>query len=318
MLITIGSFDGFHKGHAELLRICRENSKGNDWGVVTFWPHPSEFLNRLDAPLFTLSEREIVRRVLDIPNMFVLRFDERLRDLSPKKFWELLRERLCVDGLVMGSDFHFGYEGAGSAEYLGRLARYDGLDKIIIAELLDKGRYSSSNVRHKIITGDPEGAYDILGYHWFMMSGVIHGNERGRTMKLPTANLNIKGSRTIPAFGVYASAVLAGHEWHCGALSIGNNPTFHDVHEVRAEVHIMDFEGDIYDEELPVFLLGRVRDIKTFGTQEALISQINNDIKTCRSIYEEVMRRETQKFFGRFERIYNSQQKFIPEIISLI
>lgn len=304
MLITIGSFDGFHKGHAELLRICRENASNNDWGVVTFYPHPSEFLHNLKHPLFTLRERELVSKFLGIPKMYVLEFNDELKNLSPEEFWALLRKKFNVDGLVMGSDFHFGLNRSGNAEMLSELAKSDGVNKIFIAELVDKKIYSSSNVRSKILAGDVEGAREILGYNWFMISDVIHGTERGRTMKFPTANLNLSGNKIIPAYGVYASALLANHEWHCGALSIGNNPTFHDINETRAEVHILDFNGDLYGDEVLLAMLGRVREIRTFADKAELMKQIANDLNSCRKIYDEAVDdKETGKFLRSIKEI---------------
>lgn len=316
MLITIGAFDGFHKGHAELLRICRENSFAGNWGVVTFYPHPSEYMNRLKHPLFTLRERELVRRVLSIPKMYVLEFNEALKNLEPPEFWRLVRKKFCVDGLVMGSDFHFGVNRSGSAEYLAELARSEGITRIFIASLKEKCRYSSSVARQNIVSGDMKGTREILGYSWFMMTQIIHGKQRGRTMGYPTANLNISG-RLIPADGVYSSAVLVNGEWHCGAVSIGSNPTFHDINETRAEVYILDFDGDIYGGEVIVFFLGRVRDIKTFGSSEELMRQIEHDTESCRKIYSEALTQETKNFLVHAGEIYNTQE-INPEIIKLI
>ena len=316
MLITIGSFDGFHRGHAELLRLCRENSDGNNWAVVTFHPHPSEYMHRLSHTLFTLRERELFRRILDIPNMYVLEFSDALRSLTPRDFWRLVRERFCVDGLVMGSDFHFGLNHAGSAEYLSRLAKYDGLSRIIIADVIDKPRYSSSTIRACVKAGKVEEAAKLLGCPYFMLGRVIHGTARGRTMHFPTANIDIHG-RTVPAFGVYCSSVLVNGGWHCGALSLGTNPTFHDVHETRCEVYILDFTGDIYGEELPVFFLGRVRDMHTFTDKDALMKQIAQDIENCRKIYAQAFTTGTRNFLERAGKIYCTQD-LNPEIIKLV
>ena len=315
MLITIGAFDGFHKGHAELLRICRENSINDDWGVVTFYPHPSEFMHKLNHSLFTLKERELIRVLLGIPNFYVLKFDEALKNLPPEKFWSLLRERINITGLVMGSDFHFGLERSGSAESLKALAESQGLNNVYIVDVLNKFSYSSSIARGKILAGDVKGVSEILGYNWFMISSVIHGNERGRKMNFPTANLNLSDNRITPAYGVYSVALLVNHEWHCGALSIGNNPTFHDVNETRAEVHILDFCGNIYGDEILIFFLERIRDIKTFANKQELVRQIELDINECRRIYKEVI---NDKIFERTEEIYYSRKNLIPEIIKLI
>lgn len=321
MLITIGAFDGFHRGHAELLRICREISGGDNWGVVTFEPHPSEFLG-VHHSLFTLEEKEFIRRVLNIPHMFVLKFDNELMRMSPGDFWRILRERLNVDGLVMGSDFHFGHGRAGNAESLRDMAAADGVllkERVKIVPLLDKKEYSSSTIRENITAGKIKEAAKFLGYPFFMMSRIIHGNERGRTINFPTANLEIDSSRIIPAYGVYSSAVFVNGSWHCGALSIGNNPTFGDIRETRAEVYILDFHGDIYGEKLLMLILGRVRDIKTFSGESALANQIGHDINECRKIYSEEMTKEYAKNFVKHaEEIYSLHDKFTPEIINLI
>ena len=309
MLITIGSFDGFHKGHEKLFEVCRENSF-NDWGVVTFSPHPAEYMKKLNHSLFTLKERGFLSKVLDISNFLVFEFDEVFKNLKPEEFIDILIKNFNVSGIVAGSDFHFGRERLGSADYLEKL--YSKKIKIIKLNLFDKKIYSSSQAREKIISGDVEGVKKILGYPFFMISDVIHGNERGRTMNFPTANINIK-NRIVPAYGVYSAAVLINHEFHCGALSVGNNPTFHDVNETRAEVFITDFEGDIYGSEILIFFLGRVRGIKTFENKNALINQIQDDIKNCREIYKN----SDFEFLTRAKEIYYTQKNFEPEIINI-
>ena len=322
MLITIGAFDGFHRGHAELFRLCRKlagNDSPDNWAVVSFWPHPSEYIHKLSHTLFTLKERELLRRVLDIPNMYILDFDDALRNLTPSEFWRLVRERFGADGLVIGRDFHFGLNRAGNSESLVRLAEHDGINanRIYVADLLDKPKFSSSNVRKFLQAGDVKAASEILGYPCFITGRITSGSQRGRTMHFPTANIDIHG-RIIPAYGVYSSAVLVNGEIHCGAVSIGNNPTFHDIHDARFEVYILDFEGDIYGEELAVFFLGRVRDMHTFPDKNALVHQIAADTQTCRKIYEEAVNvPETQLFLKRAGDIFTSHN-LNPEIIRLV
>ena len=306
MLITIGAFDGFHRGHSKLLRICRESAY--DWGVVTFDPHPSVFMGKIQ-PLFTLQEREIIRRVLGIPRMYVLKFNDAMMKLSPSEFWRLLRERIDVDGLVMGSDFHFGYGRSGDAEGLRELALSDGIERVIIADLFDKPRYSSTTIREAVMAGNVETAAEILGYPFFMIGRVIHGNMRGRTMNFPTANIAV--NKIMPAYGVYSSAVLIDGHWYCGALSVGNNPTFNDVHDTRAEVHVLDFDGDIYDRDVMMMILGRVRGLRKFSGKDELSAQITKDIAECRRFYNVKM-----DFAEKANRVYH--EKLIPQIITLI
>ena len=283
MLITVGAFDGFHKGHEKLLDVCRQNAVDNDWGVVTFYPHPSEFMGVIAHSLFTFKEKIFISRKLGIPNIFFLKFDEALKNLSPFEFIDLLIKKFNVTGIVAGSDFHFGHDRAGGIKYLNALAAKDKI-KFFPVDLFNKGVYSSSLVRKKILEGDVEGAEKILGYHWFIISDVIHGQARGRKINFPTANINLTG-RLVPSYGVYSTAVLINNKWYCGACSIGNNPTFGDVKETRAEIFITDFEGNLYGSELLVKFLGRVRGIKTFENPNALKAQISLDIQTCKEIF---------------------------------
>ena len=315
MLITVGAFDGFHKGHEKLFEACRENSVNEDWGVATFSPHPAEYFGKLNHAMFTLKERGILSKIFDVPNFFVFNFDENFRNLAPEEFMNILIKNFNVSGIVIGSDFHFGRERLGSADYLEKI--YKDKIKIFKLNLFDKKIYSSSQAREKILSGDVENAKKILGYPFFMISDIVHGNARGRTMNFPTANINLE-NRIIPADGVYATAVLINNEFHCGALSVGNNPTFHDVSEKRAEVFITDFSGDIYGSEISVFFLERIREIKTFENKEALIKQISLDIKNCEKIFADSLSdSETKKFFDKFMKVYYKNKNFEPEIIDI-
>ena len=315
MLVTVGSFDGFHKGHEKLFEVCRENSRNNGWGVVTFSPHPAKFMGRLKNSLFTLKERGFLAKIFDVPEFLVFNFDSAFKNLTPEEFIDVLIKNFDVDGIVSGSDFHFGRNNTGSADTLEKVYR----DKIKIFKLnlFDKEFYSSSKAREEIILGDVDGVKKILGYPFFMISGIIHGCGRGHTMNFPTANINLN-DRIIPADGVYSTAVFIDGSFHCGALSIGTNPTFHDIHETRAEVFITDFHGDIYGSELLIFFLGRLRGIKTFENREALMTQINNDIKTCREIFNSSMQDpDTKKFLEHAGKIFSTQKNFNPEIIDI-
>lgn len=308
MLITIGAFDGFHRGHSRLFALCRENSGSDGWAVVTFNPHPAQFLGRIKT-LFTSRERSIIGSLIGIPKMYVFTFDNDFMRMTPEKFWHLLKSNINVDGLVLGKDFRFGYNRDGDAKMLESLARSDGVKKIIIAGLFDKPKYSSSNARELIKNGMTEQVIDVLGYPFFMFSKVIRGNQRGRTMNFPTANIYIDSDRLIPAFGVYSCCAAVRGELFCGALSIGRNPTFHDVEGIRAEVNILDFDGDIYGDDIAVIFLRRLRGIKTFSGPEKLSEQIAKDIDACRAVYDEMMQRQEIREFSQHLREYTTAKR---------
>lgn len=284
-IFAIGAFDGFHRGHARLLERARDLAAllDEDWGAVTFEPHPGVFLGKLDATLFTLRERELIRRVLRVPRLLVLNFDEEVRDLSPSDFWRRLRGTFPVGGVVVGRNFRFGRGQEGTAEALISLCRDDGLPAEAV-ELLTCGglRLSSTEVRRAVMEGDAALAAKVLGFPWFFWGAVVHGDWRGHELGFPTANVDLSKALTRPGEGVYAALVPIGGRWHCGALSVGGNPTFGDVRETRAEVFLLDFEGDLYGRDLPVFLIRRLRPMTRFPDAQALAAQIARDVERCR------------------------------------
>lgn len=296
MILTIGAFDGFHRGHALLLERAGAlaASRRTDWGVVTFEPHPGVFLGKPGATLFTSGERELIRRVLKIPRLFVLRFDRELQELSPETFWRRLKATFNVEGVVMGRDFRFGRDAAGTAESLRAMCQADGLPAEIL-DLASRGgvRCSSTEVRRSLLAGDAAHAAEILGFPWFFRGPVVHGDQRGRTMNFPTANVDLSAVGTRPGDGVYAAAVLVQGEWRCGALSVGSNPTFADAapggpqaeSASRVEVFLLDFQGELYGQDILVFLLKQLRPMIRFAGAAELSEQIARDVLRCRDIF---------------------------------
>lgn len=310
MILVLGAFDGFHRGHVRLLGRARSLacSLGTDWGVATFSPHPGLVLGTLRSTLFTSGEWELIRCVLGIPRLIVLPFDERLRNLSPRDFWVELKRLTDVEGVVVGRDFRFGFEGRGSASVLEAFCREEGA-AFFVEDLLEREggggeKISSSAIRGRVRRGDVSGAASDLGYPWFLRTDVRHGDGRGRTLGFPTANLDIGGPRTLPADGVYAVSLIVRGRWCCGALSMGRNPTFDDVRERRAEVFVLDFEGDLYGAELAVFFLERLRPERRFPDAASLTEQIAADVARCRTIYGERMSADPE-LFGAFLRCFH-------------
>ena len=293
MIITVGAFDGFHKGHAELLDAARELAAetGQDWGVVTFDPHPEVFLGGLKGSLFTPREREAAGHALGIPHIFTLKFDDELRNLSPADFWLMLKRYLDergmkIGGAVAGSDFTFGHDAAGTSGTLTEFCRAEGLP-VRILRLKERGgaKYSSTAARRAVTDGDMRGAWDILGYPWFMISRVTCGNQRGREMGFPTANLELAKRKLIPCSGVYAAAAAFDGKWHPAALSVGDNPTFGDIEGTRAEAFIIGFSGDLYGREIELAVLERLRPMMKFESAAGLAARIEKDTETCAAVF---------------------------------
>ena len=301
IILTIGAFDGFHKGHARLLDRAKELAaedltRQTEWGAVTFQPHPGVFMGALRGALFTPWERELIRRALGVPHLFALRFDQNLKKLSPQDFWEGLKDVFAsngfeIRGVVMGRDFRFGHDQAGTAETLEAICHEEGLAASIVDLLGRDGlRYSSTEVRSDLAEGKVRRAWDALDYPWFLWSRVGHGDRRGRKLGFPTANLALPKNKLLPAPGVYAVVAALSLEdgsviWKPGALSLGDNPTFKKDNKIRAEVFLLDFEGRLYGADLLVLLLDRLRPMRPFPDASALAEQIAQDVSQCREIY---------------------------------
>ena len=289
MIAVLGAFDGFHKGHAYLFERAREIavSNGLEWGGVTFDAPPGLHIGTIKNVLFTQREREMIRLFLGIPKLVTLKFDDELSHFSPAHFWEYLRELITVDGIVVGRDFRFGHHRAGDVRLLEQYCNEAGISFLSVDLLRYMGvKISSSVIRAVLGHGQCERAARELGYPYFMLAKVVHGYGRGRKLGFPTANLETPGVKLIPSDGVYATAVLVKGTWKAGALSIGKNPTFEDVPDVKAEVFVLDYDGDLYGDELLVFFLSRLRPPARFPNPEQLALRIRADVDRTLQVFK--------------------------------
>jgi riboflavin kinase/FMN adenylyltransferase len=288
MIAAVGAFDGFHRGHALLFQRAKALASPLDlkWGAITFDPHPGLFMGAISSTLFTSRERELIRLFLEVPHLVSLKFDEELAHLSPWLFWEYLRAKVEIEGIVVGRDFRFGYRRTGDVELLEQYCHKEDIPFLSVDILEHLGsKISSSVIRGQVEFGQCELAARELGYPYFLWSEVVHGLGRGRELGFPTANLSVPPLKLIPGDGVYAVAALVRGKWKAGALSIGKNPTFEDVPELRVEVFILDYEGDLYDESLPIFFLSRLRPLVRFKNVDQLVMQIDADVRRARAVF---------------------------------
>ena len=288
MIAVLGAFDGFHTGHAYLFERARDAavSLGFEWGGVTFAPQPELYMGTFDNILFTLRERELIRLFMGIPKLVVLKFDNELAHFSPLRFWEYLREQTSVSGIVIGRDFRFGYRRTGDAQLLERYCSEAGLFFLSVDLLRHMGaKISSSAVRAGVKAGQCELVSKKLGYPYFILTKVAHGQGRGRKLGFPTANLDVPEEKLMPPDGVYAVAVLVKGAWKAGALSIGRNPTFGDAPGVKVEVFVLDYDDDLYGDSLLVFFLSRLRPQARFKDASRLALQIEADVEWSRMVF---------------------------------
>ena len=290
--VAIGNFDGVHVGHQAVIDIARKAGEDINapLGILTFEPHPREYFAP-DAPPFRLMGREARAHRLEklgVQKLYELNFNAALSALSPREFAQnVITEGLGLRHIVVGADFCFGKGRAGNAADLQAFGAELGFG-VTIAALLENqlGEVSSTAIRQALSDGRPRDAADMLG-HWHRIEGlVIGGEQRGRELGYPTANMSIEGLHP-PKFGVYAVMVdvLDGpHKGqYQGAASLGVRPMFNGEMP-NLETFLFDFSGDLYGADLSVALVEYLRPEETFNSLEAFIAQMDADCARAREI----------------------------------
>jgi len=286
-VLAMGNFDGVHLGHRALLKKAKERAQtlGLEWGVLTFWPHPTLVLAKERAPKI-LTSRGQKRALLGQAGAdFVVeqRFSIDFAQTSPERFIEILKRDLGVQAIVVGHDFSFGKRGSGNAKLLSE--RFEGACDIIEPVIGLGLRLSSTGVRLALSEGRLDDAKSMLGRNFALDGLVIRGDGRGRTIGFPTLNLDIEEYRQVPKFGVYAVAVdIAGRRFE-GVANVGIRPTFEDA-SLRVEAHLFDVADDFYDLQAEVSFLSFLRPEERFANLESLKRAIANDVAKARSYFE--------------------------------
>ena len=286
--VSIGNFDGVHLGHAALLSetVRQARALHGPAVVLTFDPHPLKLLHpeRFRPVLTTIPERARVLRELGADHVLILHTTPELLRLTPDEFFRrVVRDGLAARALAEGQDFRFGHDRAGSVETLAELCREAGITFAVVAPFaLDGQVVSSSRARAALDRGDVTAAARLLGRPYRLQGKVGLGQQRGRTLGFPTANLDPMYTLA-PADGVYAVRAWHGGAAWPGAANVGPNPTFgEDAHKV--EVHLIGFRGDLYGQELAVDFLRRLRDTRPFRGAEDLKAQLRRDVEQARRV----------------------------------
>lgn len=287
-VVTIGVFDGVHRGHRVVLARTREIAArlGGEVVVLTFHQHPRAVTEGRSPPLVTsLAHRLHLLAREGVDTTVVLRFDEGLREMPAPRFVEdVLVAGIGVRGAVVGHDTHFGHHRRGDFDLLSAMLAPRGVpvERVDPIRLADGTVVSSSAIREAVARGDHAAAERLLGRPMALYGTVVRGDGRGRSVGFPTANLDLDGELA-PGRGVYGGAVeLDGRTWPA-VLNVGVRPTFDggggpDV----VEVHVPGWSGDLYGSVLEVFLLGRIRDERRFPGVDELRAQIGRDVEVLR------------------------------------
>lgn len=289
--VALGNFDGLHKGHKYIIKKCiylAKNSKSKS-AVLTFHPHPQIVLdkNKMEGLITPKKAKEKMLEKVGVDYAIFLPFDKELASLNPESFVEdVLIKHLNIKGVVVGFNFTFGKNGIGNQEILRKLGREYGFDVAVIPPFYKNGKIvSSSLIRYFFQQGDVKSAYEFLGYSPIIRGCVKKGEKIGRTLGFPTANVIPEENSLIPKTGVYATKIFISGKEYFSVTNIGVKPTF-GSHETSIESFILNYSGCLYNKEVTLSFLERIRDEKKFHSKEDLITQIKKDEKIAREIFE--------------------------------
>jgi riboflavin kinase/FMN adenylyltransferase len=285
-VLTIGNFDGVHLGHREIFRRVVDKARELDGQsvVVTFEPHPLRVLAPEKAPLRLNTPEEKIRLLgascIDI--LVVLNFDHRLAEMSAEAFVrDILVGKLGVRHLIVGYDYAFGRDRQGDTAFLASQAAIHGFTlEVLEAVRAEQQAHSSTMIRKYLGEGRVADAVKVLGRNFTLDGRVVHGEGRGRKLGFPTANLDTE-KEILPRDGVYAVKVKWREEYYDAVINIGRRPTF-DHGAPTLEIHLIDFNGDLYGERLRIYFVDRLRDEQRFPSVAALQSAVLSDIDRAR------------------------------------
>ena len=287
--LTVGVFDGVHRGHREIIRKLTADAHANNAPAVllTFDPHPaSVFTGRDIKCLTTPTERADLLAALGVDIVITQRFTPDLSTVPAQKYMLHLKETLGLSHLLIGYDFALGKGREGNANRLAEIGRDLNYSVEVIQALSDEsGVISSTEIRKLISTGNVTEAAKLLDYNYSMSGEIIHGAERGRKIGFPTANVDYPKQKVIPTNGIYACWAWLGEEKFMAATNIGFNPTFTPERQIPSlEAYLLDFDRDIYGQELKLEFVSRIRDELKFDSVDALIEKIHDDVNKTRNM----------------------------------
>ena len=289
--VTIGVFDGVHRGHQHLVRILLERAHQDGLATVaiTFNPHPRTVLRPGTAVTYltSLEERVELLQGLGIDSVAVLPFTSELAQLAPQEFLSMLSQELDMRLLLVGPDFALGRNRAGTISVMRQAGEKLGF-RVDVAPLLaeDDEKVGSTLVRQALSEGDLERVSRLLGRPFSLRGPIITGDRRGRTLGFPTANIAIGLDRALPAFGIYVTRAHLRESTYDACTSIGVRPTFDVEPRPTVEAYVLDFDQDVYGEELRLDLLHRLRGEIKFDDVDDLVAQMHRDIKATRDWFK--------------------------------
>jgi len=284
-ILTLGTFDGIHLGHKKIIDavVQKASVTGGRSFLITFDPHPRNVLSGNSIKLLNSPDEKLeILKSLNIDNVLVINFTKEFSQLSSEEFFvDYIIDKIGIKEIVVGYDHHFGKGRGGDENTLKELgAKYGFIVTKVDAVSIDGINVSSSKIRNALSEGDVQTANKLLGRYYSFNGTVIRGDGRGRTLGFPTANVKLSdNNKLLPLIGIYVVEIIIEGNKHFGLMSIGKRPTFYNDGQVTNEVYIFDFEKDIYDINVTVNILERIRGEEKFSSAEELINKMNEDKK---------------------------------------
>lgn len=301
LAMALGNFDGVHRGHQALIKKCVQECQDYSWhsAVFTLHPHPSMMKEQNEGMklLNTIPEKAARIEKLAVNYLLLFPFNKQTAAITPEDFIkEYLVDRFHVKKIYVGFNYSFGREGQGTPHLLKEMGKQYGFDVFILDPVVvDQEVVSSTMIRQKYREGDVHNAAKLLGY-WPTLEGIVTlGDQRGKSLGFPTANLAIKESLLLPAFGVYAAWAEHNGTMYPAIVNIGIKPTFQSI-QPTVEVHIFQYQENLYGQKLAVHLLNYIRAEQRFDNPQQLQKQVELDIQTVRKYFAETYRDLVNKF----------------------
>jgi riboflavin kinase / FMN adenylyltransferase len=289
--VALGNFDGVHCGHQQVIQLVLQASSGLVPTIVSFHPHPQEFFSGQPRHfLSTVQEKAQVLGELGIEQLVLLNFNQALSKLTPPEFVEkILHQQLAARHITIGADFHFGYQRQGNAALLKSLAANYGIETNIVELAIDQNaRIGSSRIRSALLNRDLAEVSRLLGRSYSISGRVVAGQQLGRTLGFPTANIEYPPEKFLPHLGVYCVRVHTEHHQELPAvMNIGKRPTVNGQ-SVTVEVHLLNWSGDLYNQQITLHLDRFLRSEQKFAGLNELTAQIQADCTAANSFYQEM------------------------------
>jgi riboflavin kinase/FMN adenylyltransferase len=289
-VISLGKFDGLHRGHELLIEyMLQKKQEGLKSVIFTFDIPPKKLLSQDETKVLTTNDEKMhIFERIGIDYLIECPFTQEFMCMEPFDFIQKIVKELHVKAMVVGKDFHFGHNRSGDYHTLKHFAKELDYEVFVVDKMQYENRdISSTFIREEIVAGNIEKANDLLGYHYFVKGIVEHGKHLGGpVLGFPTANLVPPDNKLLPSFGVYITQMEVDDKLYQGIANVGCKPTIEGENPVGVEMHIFDFNQNIYYKEIRVDFLSRVRPELKFDSMDELKKQMNHDVAYAREYFE--------------------------------